>query len=332
MTSPSARNTSFHELTTEDSEENQAEPPKQMSESKDRKEWLGIIFTFLSCLSLAASSLFAKLITLHPFQISASRCIGQFLITYPILVIYKRNSVDISGPKGMEKYLWLHGFLGSTAMIFLYLSIGQMSVGNAVTIQNLKAVMIGFFARIILKEALTALDVIFSMVSVVGVVLISQPSFLFPSQNGTTTSVLGVVFALISAILASFMAIVIRKIGKKSHFLLNVLYYSFVGSVSTSILLIAMDKFEYPCASELPYIFLIGACGFLGQCFLVLALQNERPAVVSVLRVFQIIMVFVLQVGFNITKHCFPIFRIKRYVSDQDFHELVPLKLVEAIL
>lgn len=255
----------------------------------------GILCTLISGVFFSLSSLITKLTTLAPIQMAASRCFVQFLLLLPI-VTFMNKKFDIIGPRGLIKFLWLRGLLGSTTMILLYCAIGELSLGNAVTLQFLSTVLVGFVARCFLKESLTITDGVFAIVSLTGVVLIAQPPFLFPTNDSKPQSTLGIVYGLLSATVVSFTLVSIRKLGKETHFLLSVLYYSFIGSISSTILLIATQQFRLPCLHELPYLLSVGICGVMGQSFLVLALQRERAGTVSVLRTAQIFIIYTMQV------------------------------------
>nr|XP_039264155.1 solute carrier family 35 member G1-like [Styela clava]XP_039264156.1 solute carrier family 35 member G1-like [Styela clava] len=257
---------------------------------------IGILFSLCSAFFFSINSTVVKSLDLHPVQLSLSRCSVQFLILLPI-VQYKHKEVDIMGPEGLKLILWARGFVGSTAMIFLYYAIDELSVGNAVTITYISVILVPFMARFLLKESLTIFDLIFGVITLIGVIFIAQPTFLFPLPEGEKPqSALGVLFGTMSATCMSLSVIIIRKLGRQTYPPLNVMYYSFCGSITTTIVLVAVGKFQYPCLSDTPRIFSLGVVGVLAQFFLTLALQTERAGTVGVLRSFQIILIYILQV------------------------------------
>nr|XP_039264158.1 solute carrier family 35 member G1-like isoform X1 [Styela clava] len=264
----------------------------------ERIPGIGIICALLSGLFLSFIAIFTKILSsdLHPTQISLSRCYVQFLTLLPLLQ-YKSNEVDITGPKHLKHLLWARGFVGSGGMILLFISIGKLSAGNAVTISYLRLIMVPFLARLLLKESLTIFDGFFAILSMIGVVLIAKPSFLFYDENEQEDeNIIGVLYGISAASLTSLSVIIIRKLGRQTYPMLHVLYYAFCGSITTTIVLMALGEFQYPCWKDLPMLFSVGLLGNLGQYFVTVALHYERAGTVVVLRSAQIIMVYILQV------------------------------------
>ena len=256
----------------------------------------GLLCAVIACGFFAVSSGFVKLIDgVDGIQLGLSRCAVQFLILLP-LITHKRKEVDILGPVGMRKILWLRGFVGSFGVLFLYLSIKRMDVGDAVTIGYTSMTMLPFFARVILKEKLTVLEIVLAVVSLTGVVLIARPAFIFSSLNLNPVDALGLAFGLLGAASQALSMILIKKLGK-TDIGLNVLYYSVAGSFVTFPLLVFLQRFRYPCRDDLIWVFLLGIFGVCGQYFLALSLWYERAGTVGVTRSVQVIMAYLFQVS-----------------------------------
>jgi len=262
---------------------------------------IGILFCVISGCLFSLNGLVAKLITsIDPLQMALSRCMLQFCILLPF-ISYKCyiGKMDIIGPPRMFKFLILRGFTGSTAAIFLYEAIARLSLGDAITISFSNSVITSFLAYFILGESLTILDLALAFFTSVGVVLIARPSFLFGGLGAdfTPDKVAGVLFAVAAAIMASITFVTVRKLGKKTPALLNITYYSFCGSFTSSVVLAASGLFKYPCFHELPHVFLLGILGLFAQLFLIMSLQYERASTVAIVRTLQIVFIFFLQVN-----------------------------------
>lgn len=257
---------------------------------------MGIICALLSAFFFALNALFAKLIHLDGIQITMCRLYVQFLILLPI-VFYKRNEVDVLGPVGLRRFLWIRGCTGSIATVFMYLTISNLSVGNAITMTYMSIMLVPFIARIFLRESLTILDIIFAVVSLIGVILIARPAFLFPNVENeeNENKAIGVTLGILTALFQATTMVILRKLGKV-YTSLNVLYPSIIGSGATTILLTALGKFEFPCLHEIPFILGVGVTGLVGQYLIVISLGLERAGTVSILRSVQIIMVYILQI------------------------------------
>jgi drug/metabolite transporter (DMT)-like permease len=78
-----------------------------------------------------------------------------------------------------RRLLVLRGTLGSTALICYFFSLVHLPLGEATLIQNMNPVFATMLAAVILKEHLRAPEVICLVASLVGVLFIAHPSFLF---------------------------------------------------------------------------------------------------------------------------------------------------------
>ena len=254
----------------------------------------GVVYSF--------NTLLVKMIeSTEAFQLSASRCIVQCLLLIPYATYnWKKNSVDIIGSPKMFKFLILRAFTGSTGSILIYQSIQRISIGDAVTLQFTSVVFAAMLACIFLKEHLSILEGVMILLTILGVTLISRPTFIFGGSDKYDAATLlgGVLFGLASGFLNGSTMVVLRVLGKqKLDPSLNILYYSLVGTVTSSIMVVATGSFSFPCLHELPYIVLLGITGIVGQIFLTLGLQYERAAVFPAIRSLQIVFVYILQVS-----------------------------------
>lgn len=259
---------------------------------------IGIIFGLISAICSGLNALLAKMTNVNGVEITLLRLSTQFLIILPIL-FHKRVTVDIAGPANLRQTLWLRGFAGSTNLIFLYLAVAALPLGDAVTITYLSLVLIPIVSKIFLKESFTVVDVVFAIVALVGVTLIARPSFLFhDAYDDDQSQKFGTIYALISAALRTVSIVTLRKLGPGTHPFLNMIYYSICGSVTTAtILIIAQNLFELPCIGSVPYILCMGVIGVVGQYFLTMSTKTERAGTVAILKSSQIIFVYIMQVS-----------------------------------
>lgn len=257
---------------------------------------IGIIFGLFAAFFSGVNALLAKMVHLHGVEVTLCRVGGQLLIILPIL-FHKRESVDILGPVGFRGGLWIRGFAGSTNLLFLYLAITSLPLGDAVTISYLSLVFIPIISRIFLKETFTIMDIIFAIFAVVGVTLIARPAFLFPADDAEKIpNPIGVMYGVISAGLRAISIVALRNVGPNTYPFLNMMYYCVCGVVTTTVILAFTNVFEYPCFSSLPYIFALGLMGVFGQFFLTMSTKTERAGTVAILKSSQIIFVYLMQV------------------------------------
>ncbi|XP_042315503.1 solute carrier family 35 member G1 isoform X4 [Sceloporus undulatus] len=176
---------------------------------------LGLFYTLLSAFLFSVASLFLKKIEdLHSVEVSAFRCIFQMMFVLPGLIYYKTGFL---GPKDKRMFLFFRGLLGSGAMILLYYAFQVMPLADATVITFSSPVFTSLFAWIFLKEKYSLWDLLFTIFTITGVVLIARPPFLFGSkvsgiEGSYTDHIKGTIAAVTSAVAAASTFVILRKL------------------------------------------------------------------------------------------------------------------------
>lgn len=201
----------------------------------------------------------------------------------------------------MRVYLFLRGFLGSNAMILLYYAVLQMPLADATVITFSNPVFTSLLAWIFLKERCTIWDVMFTIFTLTGVVLIARPPFLFRGElsgidGNYDNHIKGTIAAFSGAIAAACTMVILRKMGKNVHYYLAVWYYAVVGFVECIVVLFIIDEWTIPsCGWDRWNLMAIGVLGIGGQTFLTKALQVEKAGPVALIRTTDVVLAFILQ-------------------------------------
>ncbi|XP_016368796.1 solute carrier family 35 member G1-like [Sinocyclocheilus rhinocerous] len=268
-------------------------------EKKTAFPGLGLLYALLASVFFSVTALLVKKIEgLHAIEISAIRCFFQMLFVMPAMIYYNTGFL---GPRKMRIYLFLRGFLGSNAMILLYYAVLQMPLADATVIMFSNPVFTSLLAWIFLKERCTILDVIFTVFTLTGVILIARPPFLFGGklsgiEGDYTNHIKGTVAAFMGAIGAACTMVILRKIGKSVHYYLSVWYYAVVGLIECVIVLFILDEWAIPsCGWDRWMLMAIGLLGIAGQTFLTKALQIEKAGPVALMRTMDVVLAFILQ-------------------------------------
>lgn len=259
----------------------------------------GLCAVFMSALFYSINAIFVKMLSnLHPLQIAMSRFAVQFILLLPFIT-HKRNEEDILGKPGLRKFMWIRGLCGAAGMMCIYSAISYLRVADAATLAYSRMMFIPFIARILLREKISTLELILSILSLIGVVLIAKPPFIFHASAAKDfVNPIGVLLGILAALFQGTSIVLVRKLGD-TYPPLSVGYYSVCGAVISIILLFSLQEFQYPCTQDLPLLFLIGFIGVAGQYLLTIGLQRERAGSVAVLLSLQLIIVNVLQVSFS---------------------------------
>lgn len=182
-------------------------------------------------------------------------------------------------------------------MSFIYISLRLIDLGDASTIIFSAPVYVSVFAYIFLKEPFGIFQVFTIILSLIGVILISKPSFIFmDSSSGSEKQLEGVIFAFLASISISACTVVMRKI-QKTPASTTIALYALTTTVTGSIALFYFDGFSLP--NTLSSILLLlgnGFCTVFYQLFLTLALKYEDAGPVSLVRTIDIVIAFIYQV------------------------------------
>ncbi|XP_074152012.1 solute carrier family 35 member G1 [Sminthopsis crassicaudata] len=263
---------------------------------------LGLFYTLLSAFLFSVASLLVKKIQdIHSAEISAFRCVFQMLFVIPCLIYKKTGFV---GPKGKRIFLFLRGVFGSTAMILLYYAFQLMPIADATVITFTSPVFTSLFAWIYLKEKYSLWDLFFTIFAIAGVVLIARPPFLFGSstagmEENYSYHLKGALAAVGGAIFSALTLVILRKVGKSVHYLLNIWYYVVIGLLESIIVLFVVDEWHLPhCGLDRLFLVLIGLFGLGGQIFLTKAVQVEKAGPVAIMKTMDVVFAFILQIIF----------------------------------
>ncbi|XP_054839042.1 solute carrier family 35 member G1-like [Eublepharis macularius] len=263
---------------------------------------LGLCYALLSAFLFSVVSLFLKMIEdVHSVEASAFRCVFQITFLLPGLIYCKTGFL---GPKGKRVFLFFRGLLGSSAMILLYYAFQVMPLADATVITFSSPVFTSLLAWIFLKEKYSPWDLLFTLFTVTGVVLIARPPFLFGSKVAGTEGIYtdhlkGTIAAVTSAIFAASTLVILRKVGKSVHYFLTIWYYAIIGLIICIITLFALDSWSIPyCGKDRFLLILIGVFGLAGQTFLTKALQIEKAGPVAIMKTMAVVFAFIFQIIF----------------------------------
>ena len=95
------------------------------------------------------------------------------------IILYTKET--FFGLKQSRKLLILRGSIGAISLIALHFSVKLINPSDAGALINLHTVFVCFIARIFLKEKINLAQVTSLVMSLFGVMLIAQPSFIFGS-------------------------------------------------------------------------------------------------------------------------------------------------------
>ncbi|XP_055607778.1 solute carrier family 35 member G1-like [Uranotaenia lowii] len=272
--------------------------------------YLGIILATVSSLFFSLCSVIVKgLVEVNPIELATFRFIGVLLPSIPI-AIYKEESFF---PRGKRIILVLRCFVGTTGLMLSFYAFRHMPLADASVIIFSTPVFVAIFARLFLRESCGIFNVITIVLTLIGVVLITRPPFLF--EEGSSSSggssglaeeqtiesnydVWGPVAALSSTLFGANAYVLLRAL-KGLHFSVIMTNFGAFALVYTLIVCYYLGALCWPlCGSDRMLVIALALFSFGGQILLTLALQYEQAGPVAIARSADIVFAFIWQIMF----------------------------------
>ena len=169
--------------------------------------------------------------------------------------------------------LLLRGVFGTIALFCFFLTLQQMPLASAQTIQYLSPIFTATIGIFVLGEKVKSMQWVFYAIAFGGVLVIER----FDDRISTFYLALGILSAFCSGVAYNL----VRSLRGKEHPLTVVLHFQLVGAVVGFISL--FFYWETPRGWDWVYLLLVGIFSQLGQLFLTNALQRERIAGVAII-------------------------------------------------
>ncbi|KAH8278629.1 hypothetical protein KR018_006313 [Drosophila ironensis] len=263
--------------------------------------YLGILLATLSSLFFSLCSVIVKgLVDVNPMELASFRFVGVLLPALPIL-IYTRQPVF---PEGQRVILLLRCFMGTSGLMLSFYAFRHMPLADASVIIFSTPVFVAIFARAFLKEPCTLFNVLTINMTLVGVVLITRPPFVFGGEESSSVAaeksydIWGPVAAISSTLFGANVYILLRAL-KNLHFSVIMTNFGTIALVYTLIVCGSIGAVCWPsCGRDRWLVVVLGVFSFLGQILLTLSLQIEQAGPVAIARCADIVFAFVWQMLF----------------------------------
>ena len=223
---------------------------------------------FISTLAFALANVFVKQVAHLPtMEIVFFRCAFGVVFCYLGL---RRANADWRGSN--RKLLLMRGLFGTTALYLFFLTVQNIPLASAMTIQYLSPIFTTIIAIFLLKESVKITQWIFYALAFAGVLFIGQ----FDVRVSLFFLALGIVSAFCSGVAYNL----VRTLREREHPLTVVMHFQLVGLIVG--FLFTIFDWQTPRGWDWLYLLLIGAASQFGQIFLTNALQKERAASVAI--------------------------------------------------
>src|SRR5688500_2927190 len=216
---------------------------------------------FLSTLAFSLANVFVKQVAHIPaMEVVFFRT--TVATTFCVIGLYRANA-DWRGSN--RSLLLLRGIFGTTALVLFFVTLQNIPLASAMTIQYLSPIFTSIIAIFVLSEKVRSLQWVFYAAAFAGVLLIQQID--------TRVSLFYLVIGIVSAFCSGVAYNLVRTLRGREHPLTVVLHFQLVGAIAGFVSL--FFAWEMPSGWDWFFLFLIGVFSQLGQIFLTSALQKE---------------------------------------------------------
>jgi drug/metabolite transporter (DMT)-like permease len=228
----------------------------------------GIRNMMIATFSFALMNVFVKQMPHLPaMEIVFFRCLVSLIACY---IGLRGKNVNWIGNNNL--YLFLRGAFGTTALFTFFLTLQNIPLASAVTIQYLSPIFTTIIAVVLFSEKIRPLHWLFFALSFAGVVAVKGFQTDFPF--------IFLMIGMVSAFCSGMAYNLVRSLKEKEYPLVVVLHFQFVG-VAAGLIYIFFD-WKTPVGIDWLFLLLTGICTQMGQVHLTKALQAEQVSKVSI--------------------------------------------------
>ncbi|KAG0224562.1 hypothetical protein BGW42_004999 [Actinomortierella wolfii] len=274
-----------------------------------KQEARGLVYMTLSALFFSSMSLLVSIAakTLPSFELVLFRGIIQTLLG---LAACWYLGISPLGDPGVRMLVFWRGLSGSVALALFFYSLSVMPLADATVVFFLGPTFTAILARLVLKEPYTPLDALAGLLTMTGVVLVVKPTALFPS-NPTEGELLSQAFVLVKqnrlygtiagvcgATCTATAYCIVRKLGKRAHSMVHVVYFGAVSCVVSVVGLFTMQGGYVAPKTSLMWggVLCLGFFSFIGQILLNNGLQLAPVGPGTLMRMNDIVFAFIFQI------------------------------------
>lgn len=185
----------------------------------------------------------------------------------------------------------------------------NMGTADVTAIVYSYVTFVGPLARIILKETFHLIDGVFLVFTVMGVVLIAQPSFIFgdseennaTAENDSTKRIVPVLAAFTASVAAASAVIIVRLLGADMDVpsLRVTNYLAFLSSIFVSIVVTALGQWTIPdCIKSRLLCVMVGVATFMAIMLISRALSLDNALYIVLATLSEVYIVFIFDIIF----------------------------------
>ena len=254
-----------------------------MPQPESKRFALGLRYMVAATFCFSVMSLMVKSAGqhIHSFELVFARSLVLIILC---IITLRRRGIS---PWGINRrVLLIRGIVGFIALNCFYFAILRLPLADATVLQFLNPAFTSVIAAIFIAEALGIRHMGLVVFSLLGVMLVAQPTFLF-GQMSAGLDPLAVGAGVVSALLSAVAWVIIRKLARTEEPLVIVFYFALVSTIGSSPVMIT--DLVVPYLWEWPLLLGIGVMTYFGQLWLTKGMRLEPAGRVAAVGYLQIV-------------------------------------------
>lgn len=244
------------------------------------------------------------------------RCVVQKVCMIPVLCWIKESVLGPSGDFKTRIKLAAQATISGCLLLCYFEGIRRLPLGDFGAIAFSSPAFTMVLSIFMLKEHCGIYRCMVAIILTVGVVLISRPPVLFPDDGGggggqdepqaggaghtevEMIDYLGIMFALAGSALSAWVTIIARQL-RHVHFSIQVFWFSLGGEIISLLGMLILDTTSmFSRWTVTTWLLAVGqgVLGLVGTIFILLALHWISPTKNKVIRSFQVVASYIIQV------------------------------------
>jgi len=299
-----------------------SEENTETQEPKPSSSWPGYLLCILSGLCFIACNLCIKLASsdfpVSSWQMLFVRCLVQKVCMIPVLCWIRESVLGPSGDYKTRIKLGAQATISGCLLLCYFEGIRRLPLGDFGAIAFSSPAFTMVLSIFMLKEHCGIYRCLVAIILTVGVVLISRPPILFSDDGGGGQVVphaggaghteveiidyLGIIFALAGSALSAWVTIIANYLCRQLrhvHFSIQVFWFSLGGEIISLLGMLLLDTTSiFSRWTVFTWLMAVGqgVLGLIGTIFILLALHWISPTKNKVIRSFQVVASYIIQV------------------------------------
>lgn len=258
----------------------------------------GYVILFCSALFFEFAALVSRYVTVY-HGVSVSNVVflrGVIQLSLGILsaLIFFSPRQVFTVPTSLLPLVAFRGIFGAASYAITYTALSLAPIGIVTSIFFLNPISTTIVSSFVLKEKISSTECYAASLSILGALLVANPTMEIPTKL-SHDYLSGISLAFLSAMMVSAAFVSIRALGRRVHFMVNVISFA-IGGTTLGVLLGG----THLTGTTKGLWMTVGGCvlGFFGQCLLNLGFQYARASTGSLLRNVDVPLAYILGIIF----------------------------------